>query len=425
MQVSLTQPLSQRLHRYLTSALAYRARLGWSFFIFLTDGVFALATGVILARLLGPVQVGAMAAVIAGLSLLNSLFEGGVGTHLTRAVAQDASSFRTHLAQAMGVRLLYTLPLMLLLAAPHCWLGIIPGTGPLLWTAAGLYLFAMMAYGTIFSAYSGRQAFSSWWAVATPARLLAFLGAVAAAYVLDSIAAAYLLNALLILAALGLIYRHNGCRGLNLNPTQAAAILKASLPFLLWNLTSGLTLRFDTFWLGVTRSAYETGLYTAAYQLFLYLGSICIPLYTLAYPVLARRFAEDRPRFRKAAWLSLGIMALVSGLAAAFLVTAAPALIHGLYGQAFAEAVPLASLLGYGLVPLALNRILAGVLIAGHREWFVALSGVGSCLVNVGLNLWLIPIYGAIAAVYTTLSAETLCALFYGGKFALLCLKNR
>lgn len=412
-QFSAAEPLPHRLSRYRTAVLAYRQRLGWSFIVYLTDGVFALVTGVVLARLLGPVQVGAMAAVIAGLSLLNSIFEGGVGTHLTRAVAQEASSYRTHLADALGVRLVFTLPVMALLAAPIYMLGIIPGTNAFLWSAGVLYLFAMMTYGTMFSAYSGRQAFYPWWTAATPARVLAFLAAVAGAYYIGSIAAAYLANALIILCALALIYRQNGCRGLNLNLGRAAAILMASLPFLLWNLTSGLTLRFDSFWLGVTRTAYETGLYTTAYQLFLYLGSTFVPLYTLAYPVLARRYQEDRRRFREAALLSLAVMALASGLAAAFLVLAAPTLIHGLYGSAFGEAAPMASLLGYALIPLGFNRILGAVLIAAHQEWLVAAGSLLSCLVNIGLNIWFIPLYGAIAAVYTTIVAESLGAVVY------------
>jgi O-antigen/teichoic acid export membrane protein len=87
-----------------------------------------------------------------------------------------------------------------------------------------------------------------------------------------------------------------------------------------------------------------------------------------------------------------------------------------LFGNKFNEAGPMARLLGLSLLPLSLNRMAGNILNARGMEWWVASAGLVSSVANVFLNLLYIPVYGAIAAVYTTLISESVHA------FILICM---
>ncbi len=161
--------------------------------------------------------------------------------------------------------------------------------------------------------------------------------------------------------------------------------------------------RVDTLLLGYLRPVREVGLYGAAFKL-LDLGTIAAT--TLLWPlipILSRSLgalAPDGLALARRIVEAVGVVALPVAATAPYV---AGPVILALYGPAFIDAASVIGILAVVFVVLAL--CLAGVVInisAGRVQydyWNTALAVV----VNIALNLVLIPRFGIVGAAYATL----------------------
>lgn len=89
-----------------------------------------------------------------------------------------------------------------------------------------------------------------------------------------------------------------------------------------------------------------------------------------------------------------------------------------LFGSAYVdETQPIMGWLSISLFFALPNYVLTQCAVATHRERFFLVSAAFSLLVNVCLNAWLVPLYGALGAAWATVSSEailTLCLLLGG-----------
>jgi O-antigen/teichoic acid export membrane protein len=109
-------------------------------------------------------------------------------------------------------------------------------------------------------------------------------------------------------------------------------------------------------------------------------------------------------------------MALLAvGGAAVLCWVIAPLAIEGLYGAGFAGAIAPFRLLLPGVVALAVQRPLGGLLLKRGRAGSVAILGASALLTNVLLNLLLIPRFGLVgASLSSTFAYTTLMAAYVG-----------
>ncbi len=188
--------------------------------------------------------------------------------------------------------------------------------------------------------------------------------------------------------------------------------LAAQAPvFALSSLCATLYWRVDVLLLSRLRDVSEVGQYTAAYRILdvaiLLPQSLCQAL----YPRLAggpQGRATGVPEYRAAAlrWLVL----LTAPLALAVSALAGP-LLALLYGQSFSTAAPLLVVLIWTAVPYAWSRYHACLLVATDRQRADLAINAALLVLNVALNLTLIPRYGARGAAAVTL----VTALVYSG----------
>jgi len=395
--------------------IGFQKRLFWSYLIFGTDSVISIITGVFLARILGPEQIGLMAATIAGFSLGQSLVEGGFSAFLTRAVAREPEKFRELLFHSFLLRLLFTFPLLTIIACIFVLFAIIKDASVQIIFSGEIYLFAFILYGTFYAGYAGKEDFKSWWVISTPLRIFVFFLGITVAHITRRIESSYFSMGSLVILGLLLLIRSLSIKE-DIRLTTLKEVIRGGLAFAIWNVTSSISLKFDSFWLGVVRSSYETGLYASAYQLFLWMGSILGPIYMVAFPALSRLARRSTSTFQMATWMLLGFSVILGSSLSLLLFFSGEKSVPFLFGNKFNEAGPMARLLGLSLLPLSLNRMAGNILNARGMEWWVASAGLVSSVANVFLNLLYIPVYGAIAAVYTTLISESVHA------FILICM---
>jgi O-antigen/teichoic acid export membrane protein len=162
----------------------------------------------------------------------------------------------------------------------------------------------------------------------------------------------------------------------------------------------------DGVMLGVMRGNVETGYYAAAYRTYegmSYLPSIIAAVLT---PRLADLFVRDRGAHRRVALVGFGgsvVLALVVGTIA--FVLARPLLVL-LFGGEFAAAAEPFRILCIGL-PLVFGIwVLHAITMSVNRERLLAQTAVVGLVVNVSLNVYLIPRIGANGAALATVVGE-------------------
>ena len=162
----------------------------------------------------------------------------------------------------------------------------------------------------------------------------------------------------------------------------------------------------DGVMLGVMRGDVETGLYTAAYRVYEGMSYAPSVIASVLTPRLSALFVSDRARHRKLALAGLaGSVALAAAIGVVVYTLATP-LMTRLFGEDFAPAAPPFRILCVGLGFVFAIWVLHAVAISVNRERLLLTTGIIGLVVNVAVNLYLIPHYGANGAAIATVTGE-------------------
>jgi O-antigen/teichoic acid export membrane protein len=191
------------------------------------------------------------------------------------------------------------------------------------------------------------------------------------------------------------------------------ALLRASLPFGVIGFALGLSYKFDSVLLNIYRSDAETGYYNAAYNLVFSMATISNVINTSLYPSLTRQAAhapQTLPRIYERVLRYLLLLSLP--LAVGTTILAAP-LVQLLFGVEYAAAAPTLQIVIWAVPLMFLSEFLGYVVLVANHEGRVARAIVISTSVSVGLNLFLVPRYGLLAAASVTVFTELILVSQY------------
>ena len=172
----------------------------------------------------------------------------------------------------------------------------------------------------------------------------------------------------------------------------------------------------DTIMLTLMTRSTVVGWYGADTQLFQTLMFLPALVQTAWLPRMVAAFGRSRRELHATARAPIEFVLVLSMPIAAGTVVVADALIRGVYGPAFVQAVPVLMILGLCIPPIYLNIILASVLIAEKRQSVWAKVMIGAAVFNPLVNLVLIPVTehryhnGAIGAAISLVLTELLMA---------------
>jgi O-antigen/teichoic acid export membrane protein len=201
-------------------------------------------------------------------------------------------------------------------------------------------------------------------------------------------------------------------------PVISPAVWRSFLPIcLIMGLASMMSMiydQIDTVMLRYMRSEAELGLYVASYRLMTIAMSFVAILGAVFFPLLSESSGQDRENEQRyLGWMGQATLGLAVPIAVGGFILAEPLTRFALGLQYTGTAIlfrwlmltvvagPLASYFGAQLIPSAREK----------KYLYAVISGA---VVNVILNLFLIPRYGAIAATFTTaLSQATVAVLNY------------
>jgi O-antigen/teichoic acid export membrane protein len=131
-------------------------------------------------------------------------------------------------------------------------------------------------------------------------------------------------------------------------------------------------------------------------------------LMTTLLPIIAAAWPADPDRTRRLIQRGADYLALVAFPALAFTIAVPEQIVVLLFGEEFRDAAPALPILMGAFVAISFWHLAMNMMIVlGRQARLVLYTGAG-LIVNVILNLALIPSYGFLAAAWITLGTETL-----------------
>lgn len=186
---------------------------------------------------------------------------------------------------------------------------------------------------------------------------------------------------------------------------RVAALLARGRRLVLFTLLGLVLYNVDLLILRYLRGEADAGRYAAAYVLISFCANLMIAYSHTVLPSMAR---EPVPTPATAATYRTGLVVawLVTMPVAIGGALLAPLLIELLFGRAYFDGATALQVLVLSVPVAALREMSVAALIARHREPALLRVNITAAVVNVSLNLALIPVFGLAGAAWATVVSE-------------------
>jgi O-antigen/teichoic acid export membrane protein len=173
----------------------------------------------------------------------------------------------------------------------------------------------------------------------------------------------------------------------------------------------------DSVMLGYLKSTEEVGQYAVAYKVPLGLISIGVVYVAALYPHAAELFVQDRKRLRRQVMRLSSLTAAIALPLGVGATVAGSGLMPVLFGSRYEAAGTPFVLLAWAVAIIFVSMNFGNVLLACGDERRYALGVTCGAVVNVGLNLALIPAFGTTGAAIDTIAAEVVVLAYMLWRF--------
>ncbi len=206
-------------------------------------------------------------------------------------------------------------------------------------------------------------------------------------------------------AGLVITYQAKGVRlrTWRINTQLAKRLLNDSWPMMLSAFVTMVYLRIDQVMLGTLAGSEEVGIYSAAVRLAEPWGFISMAICASVFPSIIKGGTTDNEVFKSQLQKLYNLMALIAYCIAIPTTFLSGWLVNTLYGSAYDKAGPLLAILVWGSLFTNLGTARTIYMISMNwtkANFFSLLSGA---IINIVLNYYLIPVYGAMGAVIASL----------------------
>ena len=386
---------------------AAASNAGWLVVERILSGVLAITVTAAVARHLGPAQFGVLSFALSTVLLFATLWTLGLSGLVVRELVRDPEREAELLGTVMGLRiaggivaLVAALGLVVVLGRDDTTrvavailmvgvLGLYTFDGIDFWLQAGVRSrYAVVARSLALGVASAVNVAL----IVADGPLLAFVAAAALEYALGGV---LLVAAYLRLGGRPARWRFQG--------GTARTLLTASWPLILSGVANAINLRADQLMLGTMSGTDAVGTYAAAARLSEVWYFVPAAIAASVFPAMVRAHAGDRTSFDR--WMTRLydlMIALALPIAIGVSLLAGP-LVAILFGPEYAASAPILAVHVWAGPFVFLGAALSRWLIAEDRLKFsLARHGAGA-VVNIGLNLVLIPMYGGLGAAVSTL----------------------
>ncbi len=373
---------------------------------------------IVAARMLGASGLGTFSYAIALGGFLTFFEDAGIGMFVTRELTKQHKDRRQLAATALALKLsLLSLAIIAYLVIGHAAASI-PGAKVLLPVIA-LVLIGDSLREFFFAITRAEQRIQLESVIKIGTNLLVV--ALGVGFMLISptplsLAWGYATGGMLGLVAIFLVvrkhlppFRGHVSRGLMVH------IFKAAWPFTILAISNIIIFNTDTLFIAHFGTAADVGYYGAAnrlVQMFYVLSSLFA---TVTFPVLVQKSMRDG--IRSAMRKSLVLMSIVMIPLILIMTIGAPLIIKILFGVEYAPAAIILFILAFSYAPIFIGGVFNNAIFALDRQKHFVLANVAGMILNVLLNIFLVPLLGGSGAALATVVSLTLITVLTVIKF--------
>jgi len=183
----------------------------------------------------------------------------------------------------------------------------------------------------------------------------------------------------------------------------ALTLVKQTVTFLLTSVITTTYWKIDVIMLSKMKGTDQAGYYSAAYRLMEILKGLSYSYISALFPLLASSFAASRESFQRKCALSIRYLFMLTFPISLGVTVLADPIIALIYGREFAASATMLRGLIWTICLFPLAMIYARALVASKNQRLDLACNAIAMLMNVGLNLALIPRYSQLGAVIATL----------------------
>lgn len=216
------------------------------------------------------------------------------------------------------------------------------------------------------------------------------------------------------LTALAIVVTKGKVTRLNWNPTFFLMILKKSLPFAILFLLMSFYNRIDSVMLermlpeGVGAS--EAGIYASAFRLLDALVMIAYLFSVILLPLFSKML-KNKENITPIVKSSFSLLFLFSVTSVVLLEQFRLPVLDLLYREHVAESAAVFRFLIAGIIPISFTYIFGTMLTANGNMKLLNITAIAGIVVNLAVNLLLIPRLQAVGAAIASLSTQSVVAL--------------
>jgi O-antigen/teichoic acid export membrane protein len=182
--------------------------------------------------------------------------------------------------------------------------------------------------------------------------------------------------------------------------------MREALPVGIGLIIASVSVRIDIVLLGFLQSSDVVGAFSGPYRIVDAVGSMSAVLIVVLFPIMARRAAVGTDAFGELLQKAAKVMLLLGiPVSIGLIILARPATLLVLGGE-FAESAVVLRVLALVVVPIYINRLLNFAFISINRQSEYALITGFALILNVIIDLMLIPSLGYWGATIGVISAE-------------------
>ena len=372
--------------------------------------LMAGAASVLMTRALGPERLGEYAAIYSYLALFGMLSSFGIGPILTREAAQNREEAGSIMFTAMCLATGFTVATGCLALAISPLVHLNRELFPLLMIAAvEIFLLVPVSLSSVIFQVDQQQWYSSGFSIIRQAIFLAI------------VVVAYLLGAPLLYVILGRLVAAAFEAGLNfwkaqkfLGPRRkflspvAKRLIHGGFVVSVVTIATILYLRIDQVMLHAMAGDFVLGHYAAAVRVSELFEALPAAFGSALFPLLCISLA-DAPRFRRHMDVGFRYMILAGAALSVACCLGARPIMHLYGGAKYSDSAPLLAVLIWSEIPIFFASTFANGLMAASLQKLVLWPTVAGAAVNIALNLYLIPRWGALGASWSTVIAYWFC----------------
>jgi O-antigen/teichoic acid export membrane protein len=389
----------------------YFFNTGWIFVAKITTFIVSFFTIAIVARYLGPENLGKISYAQSFVAIFSALASLGIDQILYRDLVAKPDKEGELLGTAIATKLIFGF-ITLITATIVAWQ---INTDPILtWLIAIISLtFILQPFGSVSQVFSAKvqSKYPSYVSIVIaflmPALkllviffdkgILFFAGIIAFEALFYSLANFYLYKYLL----------KRSVQSWKFSLPVFKQLFRDSWPLVLAGITGYMYARIDQVMLQHYLNSTSVGLYDAAVRLTELLGFLPGVIIGSLFPAIINARKNDMVQYRKRLHTLVIFCITISAISASLMYILSPYIIKILFGVEFNESINLTRIYVWSTLGTVATSLMYSYFVAENRSYLFLIFTFSGAFINVLLNMIMIPKYGTVGAAYATIITLT------------------